>query len=1272
MPLPAIFKPVTLAENRVVEYIIAGRYPVPCWDRTFTFDQRIVRSSFLRALCCGRIESPEGTGRIKNVLSLHLFQALIVSKFDLAECSDLPHITLRNCVITEGISLKNAECGGIHLIRCFLLCHGIDARGMQCRGAVQCNRVRASTRAELNFSQADIASGCSLSELFTPATSAATRSFRKHLDQLVARLEAKSNVDRAAGDAADTAIVLPAVPVDADYTAAINPGKLVTDIWARAAAIAPPAQDRPSGFSLLSLRSAHICGDLRIDGLSVFPRVEKFQTEGDANSTTAPANETAVDAEHAEIKGDVYISRSKRHECILSGKVDFSHAEIAGQLEIAGTQIIATAQNEDALNVEGAQIGSHFVLLPRHGTRTSLTGGIRAIGAHIKGQFQLRGVVVHAETSILGDGAAIENDVFIQPEEHDSVEIHGLIQFPGATIGGQLNISGATIESHHKSGLAISMRDIEVKGGIFIRSADRVPSQVQGEIHMNDAVVGGVFDVIGSTLEAGSSGFAISADGATIESDVRFKMSILEETSSAPEGYLPCQIKGCVRMPGATINGRFRILGAEIGLRGLVPKSHTPSDADSLPSDNHDDARNDSAEKSALIISGATIRGGFFADAVWSAKKKESTPCVLRGALRVNHAQIDSRLQLRGVNLQAWDCGSRVALSAIGLHLRGDLELQPAKGGNVCIVCGEIRLIGATITGALEIVGGKIAGHEEGTGFAIDGYSSAIERGVLLRPVTQRDIQTYLEDQGSRAEVITLILKDPKAKYDFTEDEKKAITHIATNYSLSIEGIVGFAYARLASLTIGVSPKEPQWVPNAVQLDGVLRLDGITIKDATFIKQVRFTSPGCFPRAKVKLADRVSETLDRLSDTNRRTIISAHNATLGNVFSVKLSEGSCGAIELFGTQVVTLDDWDFRENSDNVVHGAPHQTEVKLCLGWGKPPSGDGWFDTASSPRYDGVRLGLDGFTYRRFADPAGTVLRPRGRLKWLRRSASAGPDWLASRQAWLWQQYPKCEMSEDSFCPLPYIQLAGVFRAHGFNREADEVSIDRRNYLVRYGTLNPLDWTLQWLYGFFFGFAYRSESALATCLILLLVNVIFALVGNGAIPLRVLPSTGHAQLWLMEAQHPRTAPSVLDLKFFFHPGPVKAATHDSADSPSFPSPQLASLPAAGTCRCSKHKRKARTSKPPPVHVMQQGEASGPLKPPAAAAPCACQNKNAVLYAIDQTLPLIHVTHGNGCELTGDAPKLYYGWRILMLFLGWIVIPTATLTFSGILRETNK
>jgi hypothetical protein len=191
------------------------------------------------------------------------------------------------------------------------------------------------------------------------------------------------------------------------------------------------------------------------------------------------------------------------------------------------------------------------------------------------------------------------------------------------------------------------------------------------------------------------------------------------------------------------------------------------------------------------------------------------------------------------------------------------------------------------------------------------------------------------------------------------------------------------------------------------------------------------------------------------------------------------------------------------------------------------------------------------------------------------------------------------------------------------------------------------------------------------------LVNIIFALVGNGGIPVFApAPSQiqNRAWPWLVEAQHPTTGPFDLNL----HPVSVKAATTlpiDPTPPPNAQSARASSNPPKA-CRCVTHKRRRHHNPPPPPSpsppATQLGDATGKLTPIAAAPPSACSNKDAVIYAIDQTLPLIHVTSGNGCEIPHTAPKTFYSWHILMLFLSWIVIPTAGLTFSGILRETTK
>jgi hypothetical protein len=352
---------------------------------------------------------------------------------------------------------------------------------------------------------------------------------------------------------------------------------------------------------------------------------------------------------------------------------------------------------------------------------------------------------------------------------------------------------------------------------------------------------------------------------------------------------------------------------------------------------------------------------------------------------------------------------------------------------------------------------------------------------------------------------------------------------------------------------------------------------------------------------------------------------------------MRLDQTSHGFIDLLGAKAYTLDDHD-----DDHGHGV---------LGWGDLPK------SGSSP--SGVCLSLVGFTYTHLmTDDYDSVVTPGHR----------NTERLVQRTKWLQQQYMDGRITAETYSPLPYIQLASVFRAQGFNREADDISFDRRDNLVRHGTMRPFDKFLQWCYGRFFGFGYRSARASAACLALFLFNLAFAYVGTR----HKSPEDRKPQPWLIEADHPSSGPSLLHLDFSSDPGTVHAATLSAVpSSPILPeqvAPSPSSAPLGVPCASKKSKRHHREPPAPPPAKQITSAAGQITTNPAPDREC----RKPWLYAIDQTLPLIHVTSGNGCEVLRDAPKPYFGWHIAMLFLGWIVIPTAALTFSGILRETNK
>jgi hypothetical protein len=158
-----------------------------------------------------------------------------------------------------------------------------------------------------------------------------------------------------------------------------------------------------------------------------------------------------------------------------------------------------------------------------------------------------------------------------------------------------------------------------------------------------------------------------------------------------------------------------------------------------------------------------------------------------------------------------------------------------------------------------------------------------------------------------------------------------------------------------------------------------------------------------------------------------------------------------------------------------------------------------------------------------------------------------------------------------------------------------------------------------------------------------------------------------------VDAPHPNPNPSPIQFNFSFAPGQVKAATRDPISVvPAVPQSSAGCF----TVRCPRLPLRHSQAAPPPHPATtpqappQQGNAKGELQAPRPLSDSPC--KEPLIYAIDQTLPVIHVTSGNGCSVISDAPIVHRSWRLLMLLLSWIILPTAALTFSGILRETNK
>lgn len=1067
-------------------------------------DQRVVHGEFLRALLLGGAMADGGKEPVVVSSSLRISKAWVVGKLDLSECgasARLPHITFVDCLFMDGIDLRAAILGGLQVKRGLVLGSGLQANGAHFSGAVEVSHTWFGPRGMLNFAQSHIEGNCTIMDLAVAACEPSLQSLSERLsEELTPQNPAHS-------------------------------GQMLDELLGRPKLGIVGSQNIQNvlGLSRIVFKSAHVSGDVSIKGTSICVAKDSV---GETQSDNDYHPDAAIDARGADIEGSFLIERSESSIAVLNGSFLLCNAQIGTELKVSGTVISRHTQtkNVDALDAERATIHGSFYVENIHGSRSEIIGGLRLLGTTIDGQVGLRGVLIgptESGNAITADGVIIKSDFFIRPSDHleFASEITGTLRLPGAEVWGQFGILGTNLSIAEGGRYAVRARDAKFKGGVFLRPFKGVGTVVTGEVYFQDVTIDGVFQVIGTNIHGGATGAAIHAEGARIKGDLWIAYRDPDGNSSEP-GDEGCWMEGTIRLAGATIGGRLRVLGATI----------------------------QSAEQDeAILASGAVITGGVFLDPIESRFSGNTMYCRITGALRFNLARLGSNFQLRGVTISSPKSG--VAVVAIGAEFGRDFFLRADEGGHACDVTGEIRLWGATIRGELKIHGAKLTASS--TGFALDAYNSDIAMGVFLgaAPV-----------EGSAQEIC-----------------------------LEAKGILGFAYAQLACLTVGEARAVAVDQPLAIDIKGQLRLTGVNVVDVTAIERTRLVPPR---ELEQKLHDQVMNTLRRWHVSDDCMILGAEHANLGSRLYLRLHSETRGAIDLYSAKVGTLSDGDIDS--------------------WGGKPEGPAWYQAQSQEDLKGVKLGLTGFTYVHLHEleklPQGVGWRER--FKKARKSlcdATAIPSagdrvsaaWKELRDVrhwrleWLDRQFPDGR-KEGKFVSLPYIQLASVFRAHGYLKEANEISFKRRKYQTRHGTDHWLDHLLQVGYGCF-GYSYRSRRALAVLVFLFVLNILFVYAG-----------TRHSLGWSLGLVGNHQAQDAQDW--------LKQASDSKTGSDSDPS----------VCRTP------------------------------------------WTYALNQSFPVLHLTSDKSCTMAANTSAWCRAWHNVMLILCWIALPTALLTFSGILREETK
>lgn len=1223
--MPQHVTALTEAEKHLVDHS-PNCALVDCWVPGHLLEQQIIRADFLRAFLLGQVDDSEGQPANSSLSALRLQHACVVGTLDLSELggnSKLPHLTFLDCCFTGDIVLRSASLGAFRLTDCGVFGQGIHANGGHFYGAVELTRVCFVNGTALDLSQAKVVGTCSFHDIWAGNVSDDASKLLKLLgdfeSQLKKRAAAHSETEQRVSSSAPPGIETQDI---SDYSRLANrllPSRVATsaeDVLA----------DKVPVLASLSLRAIQVEGDLIVAGLSI--TIRKNSSSQDS-SRTQLANESlavAIDAERAIVKGDVCISRTKANVSVLRGGVSLVFARISGSLRVEGVCLVRAKGVAGCCPHDAKHDRAEHGVSDQPAKTPSLDSEPEADDPG-------------GEEALNAEGAEISGPLLIVPLYRTRPVLYGCLRILGARIHSQVLLQRVFICS---SSEAIHGDGVAIDGDFFVKpSEDATPkfsSAIFGKIRLVGATIAGQLGFIDVTLHGNVKRQpTLSMGDITVDGGIFFRS---DEYSN--------RVVGEIRFDGARVGGVFDMVDTRLlALTNRV----------------------------AISAKGATLKGDFrIGPQIFPASQDKPGLCVVYGYIGLAGATIEGRLLLTGARIsndvEHWptyvkaeqgakagggklvDDEQESVLIASGATIKGGFYARPG-GGTPCRLRGALRLNNATIGSKLELKGVEISALNCKQRVALaangahvigdfrllprdDGTPYTITGEIRLFGIT---IDGGLEIKGGSLQALA-------SGSGFAIDGYNATIEMGVSFgpgkgergkSLEIKGIVGFAFSTLGSFTFGESPRVFQKVSpqhRGASLAGHLRLNGAQILDGTFIEQAKLTSPACLEKDDAKLIGTIVRTLNEWSTVDPRTVVSAQNANLGGVFSIQLSTLSQGMIDLSSARVVTLD--DVTEDG---------------TLGWGKQPTGRGWLENLPQPKsisrearslgkdpdwtklkpvelFAGIKLRLSGFAYTHLMGAGDRnekqeddffARHTRGKLRSWLTNAPLSP--LEQRQLWLRQQYPLEQPTEETFTPLSYLQLTNVFRSQGLNQEADSISRERRKAQTAHGSLRMLDKRLQSLYGFFFGFGYSSSRALLTILALFGFNLIFSYVGANH------RDASSPAPWLQQSAD-KPGASFINVYLASPPTPEKSAQHNEGGQ----------------------------------ETSRKGSSSTENAP--------CTER--FIYALGQTLPLVHVVSGGGCIVPTSAPSPYKAWRIFLLFLNWIAVPTALLTFSGILRETNK
>lgn len=220
----------------------------------------------------------------------------------------------------------------------------------------------------------------------------------------------------------------------------------------------------------------------------------------------------ALNADRIEVAGDFFCN-----QITSKGEVRLLGGVIGGQLSLHRAVLEGAKDSDgatDALSADDIEVtGSLFF------DELSATGDVRLIGAKVGGQLALQDARLEArpggdgsEDALSADRIEVAGGVFC-----DRLNAVGQVRLLGATIDQQLSMDGAVLTGTRRSDggpdTALNADGVTIGGNVFLRDG----FTALGEVRFPGAKLGAQLALSGATLDSGGSSCALSVVGSEVD-----------------------------------------------------------------------------------------------------------------------------------------------------------------------------------------------------------------------------------------------------------------------------------------------------------------------------------------------------------------------------------------------------------------------------------------------------------------------------------------------------------------------------------------------------------------------------------------------------------------------------------------------------------------------------------------------------------------------------------------------------------------------------------